>query len=65
MQLKQQQVDFEIPNNLMDCWDLIDSMYENIPDKRTKQYKEWLININKLINYSNKLAGHKAHKLIK
>ena len=57
--------DIILSNNLMDCWDMIEELHGNVPDKRTKDYKRWKDEINKLVNHANKLQGFKAYNLMK
>lgn len=52
----------------LNCGDLqedINILEDNIPDERTKEYKEWTIKINNLMEKYNTFAGEKIYKLIK
>jgi hypothetical protein len=44
--------------------DEIDTLEDNIPDKRTKEYKEWQKKINFLFEKYNKCCNFTAYKLI-
>lgn len=37
---------------------------QNQPDKRTKEFKEWVKDINYLFSLYNKMAGSKIYKLL-
>lgn len=54
-----------IPDHLMDCWDAIEEMYCNVPDKRKKEYKKWMLEINSIIDKANKISGFKAYNRVK
>lgn len=50
---------------VIDYQEIIESEIANIPDKRTKDYKIWKEEINKMIVRCNKLMGLKCYNLIK
>lgn len=54
-----------LSNNLMDCWDMIEELYENVPDKRKKEYKKWKDEINRVVDHANKIQNFKAYNKVK
>lgn len=54
------QEEYEVPNYIYvtEYDDMIEYNIQNIPDKRTKEYKLWLKRMNELVTKVNKLAGH-------
>jgi uncharacterized protein YktA (UPF0223 family) len=42
----------------------IERLFENQPDKRTKEYKNWKENINSLIEKVNKLSSIKLYNKV-
>ncbi|XAI97348.1 hypothetical protein [Leptolyngbya phage Lbo-JY46] len=44
--------------------EVINDMYDNPPDKRTKAYKQWKQDINKLITKYNTVAKFKCYNFV-
>jgi len=52
--------------NVVDIVDRIEEMFGDMPDKRKKkEYQEWKVTINKLIEEVNKLSKIKMYSTIK
>jgi hypothetical protein len=52
--------------NVVDLVDRIEEMFTDMPDKRKKkEYQEWKITINKLIEEVNKMSKIKMYSTIK
>jgi hypothetical protein len=51
--------------NCGDLQDDIDYLEDHIPDKRTKEYRDWMEKINNLMKKYNSSANEKIYKLIK
>ena len=52
--------------NVVDLVDRIEEMFEDMPDKRKKkEYQEWKVTINKLIEEVNKASKIKMYTIIK
>jgi hypothetical protein len=52
--------------NVVDLVDRIEEMFEDMPDKRKKkEYQEWKVLINKLIEEVNKVSKLKMYSTIK
>lgn len=43
--------------HVLEYMDKIDEMFENQPDKRTKEYKEWKKEFNELVDKVNSWVG--------
>lgn len=51
--------------NVVDLTDRIEELFTDIPDKRKKkEYQEWKLTINKLIQELNKLCKFKMYNII-
>jgi hypothetical protein len=51
--------------NVVDLTDRIEELFIDIPDKRKKkEYQEWKVTINKLIQELNKLCKFKMYNII-
>lgn len=52
--------------SLLDYYDEIDQLEDSMPkDRRSKEYKIWVVRINKKMKEANEMAGNKIYKLIK
>ena len=52
--------------NVVDLVDRIEEMFTDMPDKRKKkEYQEWKVTINKLIEEVNKMSKIKMYSTIK
>ena len=52
--------------NVVDLVDRIEEMFTDMPDKRKKkEYQEWKVTINKLIEEVNKVSKIKMYSIIK
>jgi hypothetical protein len=52
--------------NVVDLVDRIEEMFTDMPDKRKKkEYQEWKVSINKLIEEVNKVSKIKMYSTIK
>lgn len=54
-----------LSNHALEMFDMIEEMFENVPDKRKKEYKVWMTEINRLIKHCNSLVGFTVYKIIK
>lgn len=53
-------------NSLIDYFEKVNEMEDKEPkDKRSKEYKAWKKEINKLFKEANELAGYKVFVIIK
>ena len=50
--------------SLMEVRILIEEMEDKVFDKRTKEYKQWVVDINRLFELFNHKIGWKAYRLI-
>lgn len=60
--MDEQEFDSELVIELVER---IEYNFNNIPDKRKKQYQEWKVIQNKLIKKCNKLSGIAMYAIIK
>lgn len=52
--------------NVVDLVDRIEEMFSDMPDKRKKkEYQEWKVTINKLIEEVNKVSKLKMYSVVK
>lgn len=51
--------------HLPDIQEEIDKMFENVPDKRKKEYKKWKEDINFLIDLYNTKSKYKTYNRVK
>ena len=52
--------------NVVDLVDRIEEMFEDMPDKRKKkEYQEWKVTINKLIEEVNRASKIKMYSIVK
>lgn len=47
--------------SVVECTDFIEEMLEKVPDKRTKEYRKWKEDLNKVIEHVNKISKTKIY----
>ncbi len=52
-------------DSALQCFDKIEELLGNVPDKRKTEYKDWKAKVNDIIEKCNKLTGSRIYNKIK